>query len=574
MRPVVYMGKDARETTTSLPSEGTTSPPLTLIGSFEQVYLDVACQPEDLDHLSAANNSNPPGSDNVLFREEDATDMLSVVANLTPFPDYNQSPRNMYQCQMGKQTMGTPTHSWPHRTDNRLYRLGCGQSPIVRPKDVFSKYGFEGYPNGTNAVVAVISYTGYDMEDAMILSKSSYERGFKHASVYKTLWYDLEDPDEYFAPISGKDQKRMCGKTVDEADGLPLVGMPIHPDDALLCITNGRTGVVRCERYKAFEDAYIDTVRLVGSEDGGGAGSNVPLPATLRRVCITFRIPRNPVIGDKFSSRHGQKGVCSQRWPTRDLPWSESGMSPDIIINPHAFPSRMTIGMFVESMAAKAGALHGRPQDGTPFRFTSTHNKKDNFTVDEGEEELNVVDYFGQQLKAAGFNYYGNEPMYSGTSGRLLRCDIYLGIVYYQRLRHMVSDKFQVRTTGPVHNLTQQPVKGRKRAGGIRMGEMERDSLLAHGAAFMLHDRLQTCSDASRALVCQRCESIMSPIPHFYSRTSSSIDNSSNNGNVSKGRCTSCGKSDAIDSITLPFVYRYLAAELMAMGVRMRIKVH
>jgi DNA-directed RNA polymerase I subunit RPA2 len=166
--------------------------------------------------------------------------------------------------------------------------------------------------------------------------------------------------------------------------------------------------------------------------------------AEAQKLHIKLRIPRSPVIGDKFSSRHGQKGVCSQKYPAVDMPFSESGMQPDIIINPHAFPSRMTIGMFVESIAAKAGAMHGFAQDGTPFCFSETETPSD---------------YFGEQLIAAGYNYHGNEPMYSGITGKEFAADIYIGVVYYQRLRHMVGDKWQVRTTGPVDQVTHQPVK-------------------------------------------------------------------------------------------------------------------
>ena len=240
------------------------------------------------------------------------------------------------------------------------------------------------------------------------------------------------------------------------------------------------------DSYKGDETSYVDTVRVIGSDAGD---------SECQRIQIMFRVPRSPVIGDKFSSRHGQKGVCSQKWPKVDMPFSESGMQPDVIINPHAFPSRMTIGMLIESMAGKAGAMHGIAQDATPWNF--------------GEHDT-PVDYFGEQLRTAGYSYMGNEPMYSGITGRELRADIYLGIVYYQRLRHMVNDKFQVRTTGPVHALTRQPVKGRKRAGGIRFGEMERDALLAHGTSFLLQDRLLNCSDYTTAFVCRTCGSLIS----------------------------------------------------------------
>ena len=212
-------------------------------------------------------------------------------------------------------------------------------------------------------------------------------------------------------------------------------------------------------------------------------------------VGYTIRYPRNPVIGDKFSSRHGQKGVLSVIWPQEDMPFTETGITPDIIINPHAFPSRMTIGMLIESLAGKGGSLNGEFIDVTPC---------------EKYEDDDAVDYYGRELVKHGYNYYGNEVMYSGIQGEMMKVDIYMGLVYYQRLRHMVSDKSQARATGPYDVLTHQPVKGRKKMGGIRFGEMERDSLLAHGASFCLNDRLMKCSDYSEGYVCCKCGSILS----------------------------------------------------------------
>ncbi|KAJ1675227.1 hypothetical protein EV182_001684, partial [Spiromyces aspiralis] len=411
-----------------------------ILGPFEQVYMNIACIDQDI----------YPGI--TTHKEVLPTHMLSVVANLTPFCDFNQSPRNMYQCQMGKQTMGTPAQAIAYRTDNKLYQIQSGQTPLVRPS-LYDKYGIDGYPNGTNAIVAVISYTGYDMEDAMILNKSSHERGFGYGTIYKTSEIDLSEFRKPGDPITnhfgiGPDKADLRGRVDD--DGLPFIGSRLEDGDPLVAFFDDIQERTVIKKHKG-EPCVVENVRLVAPEHGE-AGQE------LQKVIITLRIPRSPIIGDKFSSRHGQKGVCSTKFPTIDMPFTESGLQPDVIINPHAFPSRMTIGMFVESIAGKAGALHGVAQDATPFQFT---------------EDYTAADHFGEQLHAAGFSYHGNEPMYSGITGTELYADIYIGVVYYQRLRHMVNDKYQVRTTGPVDPLTMQPIKGRKRGGGIRLGEME-----------------------------------------------------------------------------------------------------
>lgn len=465
MRPVTYLATNK----------------LDHVGTFEQVYMDIAITPEEIEKKVSTHV------------ELDPTSMLSVLANLTPFSDFNQSPRNMYQCQMGKQTMGTPSTAIARRTDNKMYRIQSGQTPIVRPK-LHKDYGFDSFPNATNAIVAVISYTGYDMEDAMILNKSAHERGFGYGTVYKADIFDLKDE---IRVASGSKPRLHFGLGRDvkpdspwrefvDRDGLPIVGTKVKQGDPLCAYIDDVTGRTKLHKYKGDETAYVDEVRVLGSDLGD---------SELQKVHIKLRIPRSPVVGDKFSSRHGQKGVCSQKFPAIDMPFTESGMQPDVIINPHAFPSRMTIGMFVEMLAAKAGALHGLAQDATPFKFSDSDTP---------------VAYFGEQLRRAGFNYHGNEPMYSGITGQEMRADIFVSVCAYQRLRHMVNDKFQVRTTGPVDPLTRQPVKGRKRAGGIRFGEMERDALIAHGTSFLLQDRLMNCSDYSTAWVCRSCGSLIS----------------------------------------------------------------
>lgn len=322
-----------------------------MIGPMEQPFMDIACLDEDVREGVTTH------------QELDATNMLSLIASLTPFSDYNQSPRNMYQCQMGKQTMGTPCHSLPFRPDNKLYKIQNPQAPVVQTKR-HGEFKMDEYPNGTNAVVAVLSYTGFDMEDAMILNKGAFERGFGHASVYKTIKIDLQDEADRAGASSKGDTPRIRfgnkadrhGESVHPSlgeDGLPEVGSFVEEGDPLYCVVDDLSGKDRVGKHKEKERAYVQTVRALGPTNPKRTDNN---------VSITLRFPRNPVIGDKFSSRHGQKGVLSIVWPQENMPFSESGISPDVIINPHAFPSRMTIGMLIESMAGKSGALHGKFQ--------------------------------------------------------------------------------------------------------------------------------------------------------------------------------------------------------------------
>lgn len=306
---------------------------------------------------------------------------------------------------MGKQTMGTPSTALQHRTDNKLYRLQTGQSPVVRPA-LHNTYAMDSFPNGTNAVVAVISYTGYDMEDAMILNKSAHERGFAYGTVYKSQTVDLKDmkgATKSGSPLLhfgiGRDVPTAEGKAhscfeLIDFDGLPYIGVRLKPGDIIAAYVDDTTGRTKFVKYKGDEIAYVDQVRLLGvfqhlslsqyqshvltCSKGSDAGDS-----ELQKIHITLRITRAPVIGDKFSSRHGQKGVCSQKWPAIDMPFSESGMQPDVIINPHAFPSRMTIGMLVESMAGKAGAMHGLAQDATPFKYDPHINISCLFVADK-----------------------------------------------------------------------------------------------------------------------------------------------------------------------------------------------
>ncbi|KAM0672573.1 subunit B of DNA-directed RNA polymerase [Ordospora colligata] len=465
------------------------------IGIMEQIFLDI--------DLTEKRNYKHG------YCEIDNTNILGIVAGLIPYSDYNQSPRNMYQCQMAKQTMGTPGHNMSTRTDVKLYSVNYLQSPIVQTEG----YGLlKDYPMGLNCMVAVLSYTAYDMEDAVVINKGSLDRGLFTGYVYKNEKVVL---------------KKGCHFTF-----LPFRGQMMKINDVLYKYIDD-DGKEYTVKYHGGDEGMIDTVRVFQND---------------LHKCATFtiRVIRNPTIGDKFCSRHGQKGVCSVHWPSSDMPFTESGYAPDIIINPHAFPSRMTIGMLVESIAGKVGCLEGKVQDGTPFKKKSVlYEDTDKEIVSDAEERKKIL---CEELAKHGFNYYGNEPMYSGVSGNEFRVDVFVGVVFYQRLRHMVGDKFQVRTSGAVVSTTKQPVGGRKRHGGVRFGEMERDALIAHGSAYMLNDRLMKCSDATKFDYCAQCKSILF---------------------TNNGECR-CGNK-ILRVVEMPYVFKYLCSELLAMNIKLSI---
>ncbi|KHN35264.1 DNA-directed RNA polymerase I subunit RPA2 [Glycine soja] len=535
----------------SIPSNGSEN--IEFIGPFEQVFMEIRCP----DGGDGGRKSSFPAT----HEEIHPTVMLSVVANLTPWSDQNQSPRNMYQCQMAKQTMAFSSQTIQHRADQKLYHLQTPQTPIVRTS-TYTKYNIDEFPTGTNAIVAVLAYTGYDMEDAMILNKSSVERGMFHGQIYQTETIDLTEQGGRLDRSSRMFRKSNLEKSACpsiDSDGLPHVGQMIRPDEPYCSIYNEVTSSIHTLKRKGSEAVYVDYVAV-----------DVKNKKHLQKVNIRFRHPRNPVIGDKFSSRHGQKGVCSQLWPDVDMPFSgNTGMRPDLIINPHAFPSRMTIAMLLESVAAKGGSLRGEFVDATPFRSSV---KKDSGESDSMSGS--IVDDLGLLLREKGFNYHGLEVLYSGVYGTELTCEIFIGPVYYQRLRHMVSDKFQVRSTGTIDQVTRQPIKGRKRGGGIRFGEMERDSLLAHGAAYLLHDRLHTCSDYHIADVCSLCGSMLTTtFTQPQKRPVREIGGLPPGRAPKKVTCHACQTSKGMETVAMPYVFRYLAAELAAMNIKMTLKL-
>mmetsp|Transcript_27421 Transcript_27421/g.53486 ORF Transcript_27421/g.53486 Transcript_27421/m.53486 type:complete len:870 (-) Transcript_27421:1247-3856(-) len=428
-----------------------------IIGTLEQSFLNV----DNLDYQSSFFTKNIIGT----HSEIEASNILSVLAGATPFSDLNQSPRNMYQCQMSKQSVGTPFYTFWRRDDIKSFFLLNPQVPICRNKIIQDGLQMDAFPNGFNSIVSVITYTGFDMEDAMIINKSSIERGFSVSNIFNC--FDLEIKSS-FCSKSDYLKKRKSEEKHLKTGNLLKKGLPLIPSK-ILDKKDKKFETFFC--YNSSEKGIVDQIKIF---------SEIENKQNNEKNIIKIRSRRRPLVGDKFASRHGQKGVFSYVYPSADLPFSEIGISPEIIFNPHGFPSRMTIGVILESIIGKTGALDGVFHDTTPFRF--------------GQNRAAIY-HFGEKLRKSGFQFFGNEILYSGYSGEPFSMDIFLGIVNYQRLRHMILDKYQISNEGPKNSLTRQPIKGKKIGGSIRFGEMERDAILGQGCVFLLHDRIQTSSD-------------------------------------------------------------------------------
>ncbi|XP_047141151.1 DNA-directed RNA polymerase III subunit RPC2 isoform X1 [Hydra vulgaris] len=466
--------------------------------------------------------------------------LLGVCVGLVPYPHHNQSPRNTYQCAMGKQAMGTIGYNQRNRIDTLMYLLVYPHQPMVKSKtlDIIQ---FEKLPAGQNATVAVMSYSGYDIEDALIINKSSLDRGFGRCLVYKKQVCNLKRyANQTFDRVMGPSRDAKTGEIiwkhkVLDTDGICRAGEQVLDKQVLVnksmpTITNQLTqttaGQLNTTDYKDVPTSY-----------------HGPIPSYVEKVLISstmedaflikmlMRQTRRPEIGDKFSSRHGQKGVCGLIVNQEDMPFTDLGICPDIIMNPHGFPSRMTVGKLIELLAGKAGVMEGKFHYGTAFG---------------GSKVVDVC----ETLVNHGFNYAGKDFLTSGINGEPLSAYIYMGPVYYQKLKHMVLDKMHARAKGPRAVLTRQPTEGRSRDGGLRLGEMERDCLIGYGASMLIVERLMISSDAFEIDVCSKCGLI------GYS-----------------GWCHYCQSSHHISTIKIPYACKLLFQELQAMNIVPRISL-
>jgi DNA-directed RNA polymerase subunit B len=445
---------------------------------------------------------------------------------------------------MAKQSLGFSTPLMNASTYVRQHFMLYPQIPVVTTKAI-NLLGLEERPTGQNCIVAVLPFEGYNIEDAVVFNKSSVDRGLGRTFFYRVYEAEAKQypggmKDKFEIPSSDANIRGYRGEKsyrLLEDDGAIMHESIVNGGDILI----GRTSPPRfMEEYKEFEvkgpyrrdtsigvrpseNGVIDSVVMTQSVDGG------------KMYKIRVRDMRIPEIGDKFASRHGQKGVIGMMVPQEDLPYTEDGIVPDVMINPHAFPSRMTVGQFMESIAGKSSALRGKVVDGSAF-------------VGERANDLKEI------LEKYGFKSTGKEVMYDGRTGKKFNAEVYVGVVYYQKLHHMVADKIHSRARGQVQMLTKQPTEGRARGGGLRFGEMERDCLIAYGASMMLKDRLLEESDKAEVNICERCGLLA-----YY--------------DIKQRRyvCRVDGDRAKISSVAIAYAFKLLLQEMMSLGVAPRL---
>ena len=472
--------------------------------------------------------------------------MLGAVASIIPFPEYNQSPRNTYESAMAKQALGFSIANINQALYVRQHMLEYPQRPMVTTKSV-KLLSMDNAPTGFNAVVAVLSFEGYNIEDAIVMNKASIERGMGRSYFYRLYEaeaqqylgglkdkFEIPSPDSNVRGYKGEKYYRNL-----EGDGVAYANADVKGGDVLIA----RLSPPRfSEEYKGIEahGLYLRDTSIAMRPSESGIVDSVVLTQSVegdRLYKVRVRDHRIPELGDKFASRHGQKGVIGMIINPEDMPYTEDGVIPDIIINPHAFPSRMTVGQFLESIAGKAASMRGKEVDASPF---------------EGED----VKSLQETLKKYGFSPTGKEVLYDGVTGRKLVAEVYIGVVYYQKLHHMVADKLHARARGQVQMLTRQPTEGRSRGGGLRFGEMERDCLVAYGASMVLKDRLLEESDKTTVYICSKC----GLLAHYNAKTK-------------KLECPQDGSDVKIIPVNVAYAFKLLLQEIMSLGIAPRVVI-
>lgn len=502
-----------------------------------------------IEYLDAAEEENSL----VAFQPEDVTnehthlevssvDIVGLTAGLVPFAHHNQGARLMQGAKNQKQAIGFYAANYYTRLDMDVNVLYYPQEPIVGTL-INEVLETNRHPFGQNVVVAVMSYKGYNMEDAIIVNKSSVERGLARSTYYRPvtseeLRYSGGLVDEISIP--DKDTK---GFRSDhdyrflEEDGLVYPEAVVREGDVIIGKTSPPRFLSAMDEYNLAtnyrressmslqhsEEGIVDFVIMTENEEGN------------KLVQVRLRDPRVPMIGDKFTSRHGQKGVISLIVPENDMPFSASGVKPDIIFNPHGIPSRMTVSHMIELVAGKTGALSGRKIDGTIFN---------------SEKEADIRN----ELLGHGFKENGVEMMYNGETGEPFMTKIFIGNQYYLRLKHMVKNKVHSRARGPIQLLTRQPTEGKAKEGGLRLGEMEKDTFVAHGASLLLKERFD--SDQVAIPICENCGLVA-----VY------------DARKDRHQCTICGENADVTEIEMSYAFKLFLDELKSLTIYPKVKL-
>jgi DNA-directed RNA polymerase subunit B len=468
--------------------------------------------------------------------EIDPVIILGLTTSLIPYSNFGGSSRLIRGSKIQKQSLGLYASNFHLRMDTDVSLLHYPQRPIVKTfmHDVLN---YDSHAAGQNITIALMSFQGYNMQDAIILNKGSVQRGLARSTYYRP--YEAEELrysggliDEICIPDKEvKGYKSEKSYRLLEKDGIVYTGASVNAEDVVIGKTSPPRFLSSLEEFsiaastrressvsiKHGEGGIVDDVIITENEEGN------------KIVQIRIRDLRVPEVGDKFASRHGQKGVIGMIVPQEDMPFGSSGITPDLIFSPHSIPSRMTISHLIEVIAGKVGALSGQYIDGTTFDSMS-------------EKELRKM------LKELGFRENGTETMYNGITGEQFEAKIYTGNMYYLKLKHMVANHLHSRASGRIQLLTRQPVEGRAQGGGLRVGEMEKDCFVAHGASLLLKERFD--SDKSVVYVCENCGMF-----------------AVHDVNKDRKTCTKCGSNVDITPIEMSYAFNLLLNELKALCI-------